>query len=97
MKEIDPLGIEDVKRLLETYMGTYMSARLHIALLAGLRQGEALGLRWQDVDFETGLLEVRNQIQKIDGKFDGYSEAWSKSTFEVKSIKELMKLTEEFE
>jgi uncharacterized Zn-finger protein len=34
---------------------------------------------------------------KIAGKFDGYSEAWSKSTFEVKSIKELMKLTEEFE
>jgi hypothetical protein len=29
--------------------------------------------------------------------FDGYSEAWSKSTFEVKSSKELMRLTEEFE
>jgi hypothetical protein len=34
---------------------------------------------------------------KIAGKFDGYSEAWSKSTFEVISIKELMRLTEEFE
>ena len=34
---------------------------------------------------------------KIAGKFSGYSEAWSKSTFEVKSIKELMRLTEEFE
>ena len=34
---------------------------------------------------------------KIAGKFDGYSEAWSKSTFKVKSIKELMRLTEEFE
>ena len=34
---------------------------------------------------------------KIAGKFDGYSEAWSKSTFHVKSIKELMRLTEEFE
>jgi hypothetical protein len=34
---------------------------------------------------------------KIAGKFDGYSEAWSKSTFEVKSIQELMRLTEEFE
>ena len=34
---------------------------------------------------------------KIAGKFDGYSEAWSKSTFEVSSIKELMRLTEEFE
>jgi hypothetical protein len=34
---------------------------------------------------------------KIAGKFDGYSEAWSKSTFEVSSIKELMRMTEEFE
>jgi hypothetical protein len=34
---------------------------------------------------------------EIAGKFDGYSEAWSQSTFEAKSIKKLMKLTEEFE
>ncbi len=34
---------------------------------------------------------------KNSGKFNGYSEAWSKSTFEVGSIKELMTLTEEFE
>lgn len=34
---------------------------------------------------------------KIAGKFDGYSEAWSKSTFDAKSIKELMRFTEEFE
>jgi integrase len=67
-REIEPLGIEDVKRLLETYKGTYMSSRLHIALLAGLRQGEALGLRWQDIDFDSATLEVRNQVQKIDGR-----------------------------
>ena len=34
---------------------------------------------------------------EIAGKFDGYSEAWSKSKFQAKSIKELMKLTEEYE
>ena len=67
-REIEPLAIEEVKRLLETYEGTYMSARLHIALLAGLRQGEALGLRWQDINFDTATLEVRNQVQKIDGR-----------------------------
>jgi hypothetical protein len=33
----------------------------------------------------------------IVGKFDGYSEAWSKSTFVVDSIQSLMRLTEEFE
>jgi hypothetical protein len=34
---------------------------------------------------------------KIVGKFDGYSEAWSKSTYNAKSIKQLMLATEEFE
>jgi hypothetical protein len=34
---------------------------------------------------------------EIAGKYNGYSEAWSKATFEAKSIKELMRLTEEFE
>jgi integrase len=47
-----------------------MSARLHIALLCGLRQGEALGLRWQDIDLESGLIKIRVQIQTINGKRD---------------------------
>ena len=34
---------------------------------------------------------------KVAGKFDGYSEAWSKSTFDAKSIKDLMRLTEDWE
>ncbi len=35
--------------------------------------------------------------EKIAGKFDGYSEAWTIATFPVDSIKELMRLTDEFE
>jgi integrase len=31
----------------------------------GLRQGEALGLRWQDVDLELGYLRVSKQLQRI--------------------------------
>lgn len=34
---------------------------------------------------------------KIAGKFDGYSEAWSKSRFSAVSIRQLMDLTEEYE
>jgi hypothetical protein len=33
----------------------------------------------------------------VSGKFDGASEAWTRATFEVKAIKELMRLTEDFE
>jgi integrase len=67
-KVLTPLKIEEVRRLLKTYQGTFLSARLHISLICGLRQGEALGLRWQDIDFESGKLTVSSQIQMINGK-----------------------------
>ena len=35
----------------------------------GLRQGEALGLRWQDIDFPARTLSVRKQLQRSDGEF----------------------------
>ena len=38
---ISPLSIDEVRRLLATYNGTYLSARLHVALICGMRQGEA--------------------------------------------------------
>jgi integrase len=66
-KVLTPLKIEEVKRLLKTYQGTFLSARLHVSLICGLRQGEALGLRWQDIDLESGTLTVSNQIQRING------------------------------
>lgn len=63
-----PLTIEEVRRLLSTFSGTFMAARLHIALVCGLRQGESLGLRWQDIDFENGLLRLKTQIQMVENK-----------------------------
>ena len=67
--QINPLMIEDVKRLLKTYEGTFLSLRLHIALLCGLRQGEALGLRWSDIDIQRGTIHIVHQMQKIEGKY----------------------------
>lgn len=64
--QINPLTIEEVRRLLGTYEGTYMAARLHIALICGLRQGEALGLTWSDVDWAQKFLSIERQIQTID-------------------------------
>jgi len=39
----------------------------HLALLTGMRQGEILGLRWQDVEFERGNIVVRQTLSH-DGK-----------------------------
>lgn len=43
-------------------------ARWTVALLAGLRQGEALGLVASDVDFELGVIRVRRAAQRIRGQ-----------------------------
>jgi integrase len=67
-KVLTPLKIEEVRRLLKTYQGTFLATRLHVALICGLRQGEALGLRWQDIDLDSGTLTVSSQIQLINGE-----------------------------
>jgi integrase len=65
--EISPLSIQEVKRLLNTYSGTYLGGRLHIALICGLRQGESLGLTWDAVDLEAKTIKVKRQVQIVNG------------------------------
>ena len=43
----------------------YQAARWSLALLAGLRQGEALGLTRQALDLDAGLLTVSWQVQRL--------------------------------
>jgi integrase len=35
-----------------------------VSLLTGIRQGEALGLQWQDVDTTTGTISIRRQLDR---------------------------------
>jgi integrase len=35
-----------------------------LAIMAGLRQGELLGLKWEDIDLEGGKLQVRRTLYK---------------------------------
>jgi len=58
-KEVEPYGIEEIQRLLGVASERRNSARWALALALGLRQGEALGLRWEDVDLDHGVLRVR--------------------------------------
>lgn len=43
-------------------------AAFALAAFAGLRRGELLGLRREDVDFETGFIHVRRQLVRIKGQ-----------------------------
>ena len=39
-----------------------------LLLLYGMRRGEVLGLRWQDVDLDAGKLRIRQQIRRVSGE-----------------------------
>ncbi|WP_419723261.1 tyrosine-type recombinase/integrase [Streptosporangium roseum] len=66
-EEAKVLTIEEAKRLLAVIEDDRLEAFWICALTLGLRRGELLGLRWEDIDFADGLLAVRQTLQRADG------------------------------
>lgn len=66
--EVNPFTVDEARTFLDAVDGHRLEALFTVALACGLRQGEALGLRWQDVDVDGGTLRVSQQLQRIDGK-----------------------------
>lgn len=56
---VEPLTLEEVRAILAAAMKRRNGSRWAVALALGLRQGEVLGLRWDDVDLDTHELRVR--------------------------------------
>lgn len=67
-EEVVPLRPEEARRLLDMAVGHRLEALYTVAVAVGLRQGEALALRWSDVDIEGGTLRVRSTVRRIRGE-----------------------------
>jgi integrase len=64
-REVLALTPEEARRLLDAARGDRLEVLYSVALALGLRQGEALGLKWCDIDFDTHVLRVRRASQRI--------------------------------
>ena len=62
-----PLSLDEARKFLEATRGDRLHALWRLALVTGLRQGELLGLSWDDVDGAT--ITVRHQLQRRDGEW----------------------------
>ena len=67
-EEMRTLSAEETRRLLEAARGDRLEALYVLAATTGMRQGELLALKWQDVNLENTTLSVRRTITKSGGK-----------------------------
>ena len=67
-KEMRPLSPEEARRLLRATRGDRLEALYVLAVTTGMRQGELLALRWQDVDVKNGTISVRRTLTRSGGR-----------------------------
>jgi len=67
--EIKPLEPEEITRFVKNLEGEPYKNLFLTAFFTGMRQGELLGLSWDRVDFKSGVIEIRQQLQCIDGNY----------------------------
>lgn len=73
-KEMQVMSDDQVRAFLSLVEGTRFDGLYYLAVTTGLRQGEILGLKWTDLDWKTGNINVRRQIQRITGEGLVFSE-----------------------
>jgi integrase len=67
-EEMKTLSAEETRCLLEAARGNKLEAVYVLAIHTGMRQGELLALKWQDVDLENATLSVRRTLTRSGGR-----------------------------
>lgn len=67
-KQVEALEADDISVFLRAISGTKYEYPLFVAVFTGLRQGELLGLTWDCVDFNRGLLLINKQHNRAKGE-----------------------------
>lgn len=68
-RETASLSSQQIPKLLDATTGTSVELPTLIALGTGMRLGEVMGLRWQDVDLDDGTAKARQTLQ-VTMEFD---------------------------
>ena len=68
-KPIKPIEGENVNKFLTAIKGHKYETLYKVTLFTGVRQGEVLGLTWDDINFADSTISINKQLQKerIDG------------------------------
>jgi integrase len=67
---VQPLSADEARTLLATAADDRLRVLWLVLLSLGLRRGEALALRWDDLDLEVGTVTIRRSLQRVRGAVD---------------------------
>src|SRR5262249_19852439 len=67
-REARMLATDEAGRFLKAVEGDRLRALYYIAIAMGLRRGELVGLRWENVDLDGAVLRVRQQLRRVPHK-----------------------------
>ena len=70
-KEIKPFDDEQTAALLQTVKGGRLEYIVRVALFTGLRMSELLGLTWDAVDFDKGMIAINKQLARPEHRKAG--------------------------
>lgn len=68
-QKVSFLAGEELIRFLEIIRGNPYEMVFRLAVFTGMREGELIGLSWEDVDFGAGTITVRWQMQLVKGEY----------------------------
>ena len=60
----EPWTAAEARKALDAVQGTYVELMVALGIVHGLRRGEALGLRWADIDLEAGTLSIKRGLKQ---------------------------------
>lgn len=67
-REMKTLPVEQLASFLREAKESGVFELYYVELATGLRRGELLGLKWEDIDLEHGELRVKRQVARINGE-----------------------------
>lgn len=92
--EINVWTLEQVNHFISEGKNVYRPTRFYIAcviaLLTGMRQGEIMGLRWKDIDFENQIIYIRQTLTQA-----GKIKVGAKNNASIRNVHIPLKLIEE--
>lgn len=93
--EILCMDAGEIRELCQSVKGTSLEVPVMLGVYLGLRRGEVAGLKWENIDFEKSILDIKNTRTKVGNKIVEKAPKTDHSTRQLMIPAELVQILKE--